>query len=100
MLYLACYDIEDDTLRLKIANSLLAFGLERLQRSVFIGSLDESQNHQLLKEINRWLASANLATTQFLMMPLAEAYTRKTYWFGEEPPDWSYHCNQTLTLIV
>ncbi|GAB4047865.1 CRISPR-associated endonuclease Cas2 [Spirosoma litoris] len=100
MLYLASYDIEDDKLRLKLANCLLAYGLERLQRSVFLGSLDDSRQQQLVKEVERWLASANLSTTQFMLMPLAEAYARKAYWLGEEPPDWSYHCNQTLTLIL
>ena len=100
MLYLACYDIENDKLRLKVANSLLAAGLERVQRSVFVGSMDAGVRQQLLTEINRWLLDADLDATQFMLMPLAEAYARKAHWLGSEPPDWSYHLNQTLTLII
>ncbi|RYC70041.1 CRISPR-associated endonuclease Cas2 [Spirosoma sordidisoli] len=100
MLYLASYDIENDKLRLKVANSLLAAGLERLQRSVFVGTLDDGGQQRLLTEINRYLLDADPAGTQFMLMPLAEAYARKTDWLGHGPPDWTYHCHQALTLII
>lgn len=99
MLYLASYDIEDDKLRLKVANCLLAAGLERLQRSVFVGSMDDGVQQRLLAEVDRWLRDADLKTTHFMLMPLAEAYARKAHWTGDEPPDWSYHLNQLETLI-
>ena len=100
MLYLASYDIEDNKLRLKVANALLAAGLERLQRSVFVGTMTDSVRQQLLTDATTWLRDADPATTRFIVMPLAEAYARKAHWIGDEPPDWSYHCHQTLTLIV
>lgn len=100
MLYLASYDIDDNKLRLKVANSLLAYGLERLQKSVFVGALDEGAHKKLMKEVEQWLTGAEAETVCFLLMPLAEAYARKSYWMGGQPPDWNYHCNQTLTLIV
>lgn len=100
MLYLACYDIDNNKLRLKVGNTLLAFGLERLQKSVFVGSLAEGVRQQLLKEVDQWLTDTEPDSVRFMLMPLAEAHTRKALWLGDSPPDWSYHTNQTLTLIV
>ncbi len=100
MLYLACYDIEVDKIRLKVADCLLAAGLERLQRSVFVGSLSIRLREQVTLEVKHLLAGADGSTNQFMLMPLAESYVRDAYWLGAEPPDWSYHLNETLTLII
>ncbi len=99
MLYLACYDIEDDKIRLKVADCLLAAGLERLQRSVFVGSLDNALRQRLINEVGALLSRTDQTAQRFMLMPLAEAYARGTTWLGADPPDWSYHLNQIQTLF-
>lgn len=42
MPYLISYDIADNKLRLKVANTLLAFGMERIQKSVFMGNPNDT----------------------------------------------------------
>ena len=44
MLYkVVMYDIEDNNLRLKVSNILEEYGLIRIQKSIFCGSLTQSQ---------------------------------------------------------
>jgi len=52
MALLISYDIHNNRLRLKIANRLLADGMMRLQKSVFVGDLPDN----LLKEFKSWFA--------------------------------------------
>lgn len=41
------YDVPDDRLRTKISDALKDFGLERLQKSVFFGSLSRNRVEEL-----------------------------------------------------
>ncbi|MGA0560703.1 CRISPR-associated endonuclease Cas2 [Larkinella sp. VNQ87] len=100
MLYLACYDLENTKVRTKVAQMLLAHGLERIQESVFVGTMDDGLWTRLMLEIERILQPEDPATNRFLLMPLANAYARKTVWLGNDPPDWPYHCHEVNTLIL
>lgn len=52
--YLICYDIEGNKLRKKIADRLIADGLERVQYSVFMGPVSAS----VLAKLEKWLQTA------------------------------------------
>lgn len=45
---LICYDIADNSLRQKIAGQLLAYGLDRINRSVFLGEIKEKDQKKLI----------------------------------------------------
>ena len=51
MLALLTYDIESDRLRKKIADTLIAIGLERIQYSVFMGSAPKEKLQAYLNKI-------------------------------------------------
>jgi CRISPR-associated protein Cas2 len=46
------YDIEDDRIRLRIANACKDYGLERVQYSAFSGSLDSSSRSELFARLS------------------------------------------------
>jgi CRISPR-associated protein Cas2 len=51
MPYLICYDIEDNKWRKKVSDHLLAYGLERVQYSVFVGPLAVTA----FRHLRQWL---------------------------------------------
>lgn len=49
------YDITDNSLRYKVSEKCLDFGLHRFQKSVFFGELDPEKMNNLAKEIEQVL---------------------------------------------
>ncbi len=52
---LIIYDITDDNLRNKVANTLLAYGLTRVQKSAFLGPLTKERLKDLKARLNRMI---------------------------------------------
>ncbi len=63
MLYLICYDIENNTIRSRIAKTLERYGCERLQKSVFIGELNPKKYQALYQELGAEAEEENFAYT-------------------------------------
>ena len=53
MAYIICYDIEDDYIRQKTADKLLAAGLYRIQFSVFAGEMEEGVMQTLWEQLEK-----------------------------------------------
>ncbi len=53
MRYLIIYDISDDNLRLKVAETLKDYGLDHIQYSAFIGRLRRDRLNSLLVDLKR-----------------------------------------------
>lgn len=53
MLYLACYDFENDNIRLAIAKQLFARGYERIQKSVFLGLQKPKEKRRLEEWVSK-----------------------------------------------
>ena len=64
MMVLIIYDITDDSLRLKVANILLAYGLIRVQKSAFLGQLTRERLKDLKVKIKRMIEGER-ANVQF-----------------------------------
>lgn len=55
MFIVVSYDVVDDKRRLKMAQALLDFGAERVQRSVFECYIEPRQLERLQGRLRRWL---------------------------------------------
>ena len=55
MFIVVSYDVADDKRRLKLAQALLDFGAERVQRSVFECYIEPRQLERLQGRMRRWL---------------------------------------------
>lgn len=51
MAYLICYDISSDTLRSKIGRKIIESGLDRINKSVYLGTIAESSLTSLEAEL-------------------------------------------------
>lgn len=101
MLFLVAYDIEHDRSRTKMADWLLDMGLQRVQRSVFLGSFTDADLRQTVDFVTK-LQRVQLvgATFELMMLPLAEAHTEKVLWHGENVPQWDLILDKRLTWVL
>jgi len=53
MMTLVIYDISDDRIRLRIAKLCKSFGLNRVQKSAFLGDIPSSRRKELIKKLRR-----------------------------------------------
>lgn len=52
MIYFVCYDITDNRLRKKVSDRLIRIGLTRIQYSVFIGTIKDHLQEDLVSWLN------------------------------------------------
>jgi CRISPR-associated protein Cas2 len=69
LLTFVVYDIEDDRVRVRIANACKDYGLERVQYSAFCGSLDPSRRSELFARLADTLGKE---TGKVLVLPVCE----------------------------
>ncbi|AAL62620.1 CRISPR-associated endonuclease Cas2 [Pyrobaculum aerophilum] len=65
MYVVVAYDITEDEVRNKVADALKAYGLERIQRSVFVGRINPALLKDLVERLKRITKGANADITIF-----------------------------------
>jgi len=90
MKWLVCYDIEKDSVRQKVADFCLDKGLERVQYSVFLGSMSRTHATDLAAQIRRKLGQ-NAGQVRFV--PICERDWQQSFrvqvgqHMGEKPSE-------------
>ena len=95
-IFLISYDIGDDQRRKKVADSLLYFGLYRVQYSVFAGSLRKS----LLPRVEQRLNKILLPADRLFILPLTPGAADNIIEFGEKGVDWHFLFHGSHTLYI
>lgn len=65
MYLVVAYDVSEDDVRNRIADVLKAFGLQRMQRSVFVGRLPPALVKELAERVARIARGANAQVVIF-----------------------------------
>ena len=78
MFVIVSYDVVDDKRRLKMAQALLDFGAERVQRSVFECYIEPRQWERLQGRLRRWL-NAEEDSVRFYVL-CESCRPRAEYW--------------------
>ncbi|MEZ4961208.1 MAG: CRISPR-associated endonuclease Cas2 [Saprospiraceae bacterium] len=99
-MYLIAYDIENDRLRTKTADQLLAAGCIRLQKSVFAGELDGA----LFKKVESWLKK-NVNTAKYpddkvLILDVGPETMKAMQWIGTPSDEWQLLTNPPDVLFL
>jgi len=100
MTLLVSYDIEDDRLRLRAANKLLEYGLIRLQKSVFAGTVAAARWRQLSAWLKKEIVAHFGADDKLLYLPLTEGQATNFVFLPAPPPDWTDTLSPPNTLFV
>jgi CRISPR-associated protein Cas2 len=53
MPHLICYDISGNSLRMRLGKKIIAFGLDRINKSVYLGTISKSS----LTQLESWIAA-------------------------------------------
>jgi len=86
ILTLIMYDIEDDRVRRKVAEDCKDGGLERVQYSVFRGSMTRTRRAELIAKLRGRLGDKR---GRFLVATLCERDAREIREYGNDMPiDW------------
>jgi len=81
MRYLLIYDISDDNLRLRVAETLKDYGLHRIQYSAFIGDLKRNKLNSLITDLRKLIDSA---VENIQIYPLCETCFKRRCLIGKK----------------
>jgi CRISPR-associated endonuclease Cas2 len=95
-LYLISYDISKDALRSRVAKKLIYYGCERLQYSVYAGSLRPA----VYEEMQHWLRSHIKGKDSVLIIPLPPQTVENALSLGESTVPWDWICHKVHTLYI
>jgi CRISPR-associated protein Cas2 len=97
MMFLISYDINTNRTRNRVAKELLKSGLERVQYSVFIGYLTDSERNRLESKIKTLIDKA--AVFSILIVPLHEDMLSGLSEISSQALDWEYLKGEKKVLI-
>lgn len=99
-IYLICYDIHNDKLRLKLSKKLIAYGLYRIQYSVFLGELSGTLLVQVRQTLFDIMKQANVAADSVLIFPMTQQQVQRYAAYGKNDLDIDLITGQRHTLII
>jgi len=100
-MYLISYDIENTPLRTRIANTLLRWGLHRIQYSVFLGSVNRRQMPTLWKELMEFEQHRHWSPADSIIaLPIHRREVDHIRVLGQWPGRWEEITGETHTLIL
>lgn len=98
--YLIAYDIQSDRLRNKIGKKILEFGINRIQYSVYLGSITPTQFQQLKQSIQAIFNSEKQPSDSIIFIPIPAQQLRLTNILGTLDIDIDYILGERHTLII
>jgi CRISPR-associated endonuclease Cas2 len=97
---LIAYDMSDDKKRVKIADKLVAMGLDRVQKSVFIGLAREKKIAAFIWWFQKEVLPLSLDKDKLLILPLSIGRVESMSLYGNHNVDKAYLTGKLNTLII
>ncbi len=98
--YLICYDIQKNALRTRLGNKIIEYGLDRVNKSVYLGSIEARS----LKELENWLQQQMQDHAKpgdsLILLPVTAAQIHAMRVFGENDLDRKDLSGELSTLIL
>ena len=100
MSHLICYDISSNTLRAKIGRKILEFGLDRINKSVYLGTINDSGLAQLESWIATTLAAKGEPDDSLIVLPVNPDQIQRLRVYGNNELDKDELSGGKSTLIL
>lgn len=100
MPHLICYDITNDTLRTKIGKKILEHGLDRINKSVYLGSITESSLTALEALLSGLIRQKGEPQDSLIIIPVTAQQVQDMRVYGENGLDKDELTGDKSTLIV
>lgn len=100
MATLICYDITNDTLRTKIGNKIIESGLDRINKSVYLGSIGESALNALTTWLNNEMQQRSGNDDSIIVLPVSASQVHEMLIIGTTNLDKDELTGDKTTLII
>ena len=100
MPHLICYDITNDNLRTKMGKKILEHGLDRINKSVYLGALSESSLTQLEALLSSLLQQKGEPQDSLIIIPVTAQQIQDMRVHGENGLDKQELSGDKSTLIL
>mgnify|MGYP002625191424 CR=1 FL=1 len=100
-MHLISYDIQEDALRVKIAKTLIRYGMYRIQYSVFMGDIKDSALKKITDALHQFAQEALWSADDSVMvLPLHQYSEDYVEFIGRSPEEWLEITGKMHTLIL
>ena len=100
MPHLICYDITSNTLRAKLGRKILEYGLDRINKSVYLGSLSDSSLTALENQLATWLKDRGEPQDSLIIIPVSAHQIHEMRVYGHNDLDKADLSGEKSTLIL
>lgn len=100
MPHLICYDISGNSLRTKIGRKIIEYGLDRINKSVYLGNITESSLTKLELAIHQWLKDKGDPQDSLIILPVTAAQIQQIKVYGLNELDKDELSGDKSTLII
>ncbi|MEM6317668.1 MAG: CRISPR-associated endonuclease Cas2 [Bacteroidota bacterium] len=100
MPHLICYDIHKNSLRAKMSKTIIAYGLDRINKSVYLGSIQAQPLRELEQKLSTALAKVNHPTDSLIIISVAPQAIQGMRIYGQNQLDREELAGEKTTLII
>jgi CRISPR-associated endonuclease Cas2 len=100
MPHLICYDISQDSLRSKLGKKITEAGLDRINKSVYLGSIPDAALHALETSLAKALQEKGGPGDSLIVLPIYLEQINQMRIYGHIEPDRDELSGNKSTLIV
>jgi len=97
---LICYDISQNTLRAKMGKKIIEFGLDRINKSVYLGSIAERSLTLLENELSQWLTTKGSPNDSLIVLEVGPQQVEAMRVYGRNDLDKEELSGRKTTLIL
>lgn len=100
MLHLICYDITSNSLRANFARKIIACGLDRINKSVYLGMIKETPMQNLEAELSKLLRVRGQPQDSLIIMPVSAQHVQDMRIYGRNDLDKDELSGEKSTIIL
>ena len=100
MPYLICYDITKNSLRTKMGKLIIDAGLDRINKSVYLGSISDGALKQLEQALALLVQTKGDGTDSLLLIPVSAAQVQEMRIYGSNDLDKNELTGDKSTLML
>jgi len=100
MLHLICYDIHNNTLRAAFARKIIAAGLDRINKSVYLGVLTKDALQALEQELSQLMQQKAQPQDSLIFLPLQPEQVHNMRVYGRNDLDREELSGTKSTVII
>lgn len=100
MPHLICYDITDNTLRAKLSRTIIGYGLDRINKSVYLGSIKEVSLKELEQKLSTWITQKGTPNDSLIIIQVNPSNIQSMRVIGKNDLDRDEINGTKSTIII